>query len=192
LRKENTSKSLPVIVALMAAWSAGPVVADSGDWASMAATARSEMSRGDLDSAETDFKAALSSAEHSGAVEPGLVNCLCGLALVYHKRGNVAESERLYELAMRNLESLVGRTSPRFADYMPDLAWLYNEHGKPDKADFLFKNALAIRQQTYGDNDQGAVPLMMQYAKFLRANGRTAEASEFETHAKVILQKAAG
>jgi tetratricopeptide (TPR) repeat protein len=155
----------------------------------MEATARAEMARGDLDNAESDFKAALTCAERNGAVEPGLVNCLCGLALLNHKRGNVAESERLYELAMRNLESLVGPTSPRFAQYMPDLAWLYNEHGKPDKAEFLFKNALAIRKRTYGDNDRGAAPLLTQYAKFLRANGRTAEASQMELRADVILQK---
>jgi tetratricopeptide (TPR) repeat protein len=192
LRIVNIAKEISLTLTLVAMCSASQVHADTGNWSSLEATARSELSRGDLDSAESDFKAALNSAEQSGAVEPGLVNCLCGLSLVYHKRGNVAESERLYELAMRNLESLVGPTSPRFADYMPDLAWLYNEHGKPDKAEFLFKHALSIRKRSYGDNDQGAVPLMLQYAKFLRANGRTAEASQLETRADTILQKAAG
>jgi tetratricopeptide (TPR) repeat protein len=180
---------LSVITILTTVHSVSPAIAENTDWVALEAAARSELGQGDLDKAESDFKSALSNAEQSSAIEPGVVNCLCGLALVYHRRGNVAESERLYELAMRNLESLVGPSSPRFADYMPDLAWLYNEHGKPDKAEVLFKNALSIRHRTYGDDDPGSVPLMLQYAKFLRASGRQAEASQLETRANAITQK---
>ncbi len=167
-------------------------IAQTVDWMALQATARAELNQGDLDKAEADFKTALSRAEQVNAIEPGVVNCLCGLSLLYHKRGDVAESERLYELAMRDLEALVGPTDIRFADYMPDLAWLYNEHGKPEKAEFLFKNALSIRARTFGENDPDGVPLMLQYAKFLRANGRQAEASQIETRARSLLQKTAG
>lgn len=180
---------MSAVAILTTVHSVSPAIAENTDWVALETAARSELGQGDLDKAESDFKSALSNAEQSAAIEPGVVNCLCGLALVYHRRGNVAESERLYELAMRNLESLVGPSSPRYADYMPDLAWLYNEHGKPDKAEVLFKNALSIRHRTYGDDDPGSVPLMLQYAKFLRANGRQAEASQLEILANSITQK---
>jgi tetratricopeptide (TPR) repeat protein len=164
--------------------------AQPAEWGALETAARSELAHGDLDRAEADFKSALSIADQSGSIEPGVVNCLCGLSLVYHKRGNFPESERLYELAMRNMEALVGPTSPRFADWMPDLAWLYNEHGKPEKAEVLFKNALQIRKHSFGDNDPSVASLLMQYAKFLRANGRETEALSLETRAKSIYQKA--
>lgn len=163
--------------------------AQSTDWNSLETAARAELAHGDLDKAEADFKTAIGQADSAGATEPGVVNCLCGLALVYHKRGNFPESERLYELAMRDMEGLVGPTSVRYADWMPDLAWLYNEHGKPDKAEVLFKNALQIRKRSLGDSDPSVASLLVQYAKFLRSNHRETEALVLESRAKMIYQK---
>lgn len=171
-------------------WSAFlPSSAQATDWVSLEGAGRAALDRGDLDKAESSFKGAVAAADQSSAIEPGVVNGLCGLSLVYHKRGNFAESERLYELAMRDMEGLVGRTSTRFADWLPDLAWLYNEHGKPDKAEVLFKNALQIRRHNLGDGDPSVATLMGQYAKFLRANGRETEAIPLELRAKSIMQK---
>ena len=163
--------------------------AQNSNWVSLEGNARDALARGDLDKAEAGFKNAVAAADQSSAVEPGVVNCLCGLSLVYHKRGNYAESERLYELAMRDMEGLVGRTSTRFADWLPDLAWLYNEHGKSDKAEVLFKSALDIRRHNLGDGDPSVATLMGQYAKFLRSNGRETEAIPLESRARTIIQK---
>ena len=158
----------------------------------METAAQSAMEQGDLDRAEANYKSALNMADKSSDIEPGVVNSLCGLSLVNHKRGNFAESERLYELAMRDMEGLVGRTSTRFADWLPDLAWLYNEHGKADKAEVLFKSALQIRTNNLGDNDPTVGTLMGQYAKFLRGNGRETEAIPLELRARTIFQKQGG
>jgi tetratricopeptide (TPR) repeat protein len=161
----------------------------STDWTNLETSAQTALQQGDLDKAEANFKTALNLADRASAIEPGVVNSLCGLSLVNHKRGNFAESERLYELAMRDMEGLVGRTSVRFADWLPDLAWLYNEHGKAGKAEVLFKSALQIRETNLGDNAPSVGTLMSQYAKFLRENGRETEAIPLELRARSILQK---
>jgi hypothetical protein len=84
---------------------------------------------------------------------------------------------------------LVGPTSTRFADWLPDLAFLYDAHGKPDKAEVLFKRNWRIKQDTYGANDVRVADAMEQYAKFLRKNSREAEASDVESRARTIRQK---
>ncbi|MFX7752053.1 tetratricopeptide repeat protein, partial [Acinetobacter baumannii] len=72
---------------------------------------------------------------------------------------------------------------------MPDLAWLYNEHHKPDKAEVLFKRALKIRERNLGANDPSVATLLLQYAKFLRLNDRDTEAEVLETRARSIRSK---
>jgi tetratricopeptide (TPR) repeat protein len=144
-----------------------------------------------LEQAEASYQQALKIADAQRQIEPGIVNCLVGLSLVYHKRGNVAESERLYELAMRNLEGDYGPTSTSFGSWMPDLAWLYDEHGKPEKAEILLKRALAIREQAYGKDDPRVAESLDTYAKFLRRHQRHSEASAIETRARNIRDKLA-
>lgn len=147
------------------------------------------MAGGDLEGAEREWRAALISAEQSGNIEPGLVTCLVGLAFVYDRRGDIHESERLYELAMRNMEGFVGPTSTRFADWMPDLAFLYDSHGKPEKAEVLFKRAYQIKKNAYGPNDARVAEVLESYARFLRRNGRQVEATDLEQQARSIRQK---
>jgi Tfp pilus assembly protein PilF len=158
-------------------------------WQALEGQARISFGRGQLDEAESEYRDALKTAEQAGAVEPGVVTCLVGLAYVNDRKGNTGESERLYELAMRNMEGLVGPNDPRFADWMPDLAFLYDSHGKPDKAEVLFKRAWRIKQTSYGPNDARVAGVLEQYAKFLRKNGRDAEALDLESRARAIKQK---
>jgi Tfp pilus assembly protein PilF len=161
----------------------------ASDWQALATKAKQSFAAGDLAESEQDWRDALVLAEQTSNIEPGLVNCLIGLSGVYEKRGNSAEAERLYELAMRNMEGLVGPTSPRFADYMPDLAFLYDAHGKPDKAELLFKKALLLKQKAYGADDARVAEVIELYAKFLRKNDRLVEANELEVRARTIRAK---
>jgi tetratricopeptide (TPR) repeat protein len=160
-------------------------------WQVFEENARKWVAAGDLDQAEASYQQALKIADSQRQIEPGVVNCLVGLSLVYHKRGNVFESERLYELAMRNLEGVYGPTSTNFANWMPDLAWLYDEHGKHDKAEILLKRALAIREQAYGKDDLRVAESLDIYAKFLRQHQRISEAAVLEARAKTIRDKQA-
>ena len=164
----------------------------ASDWETAAAHAKQTFAAGNLAESEQDWRDAVTLAEQSGNIEPGVVTCLVGLSNVYEKRGNPAEAERLYELAMRNLEGLVGPTDPRFADWMPDLAVLYDAHGKPEKAEVLFKRALLLKQRAFGADDVRVAVVMEQYARFLRKNDRLTEATELETKARIIRQKLSG
>lgn len=169
-------------------FSAIPALAGD-DWEQLNDEAQSSFNRGDWDGAETKWTEALHSAESKQAVEPGMVTCLCKLALVQERRHNHAESERLYELAMRNMEGLAGPNSTRFADWMPDLAWLYQAHGRPDKSEVLFKRALKIKETAYGADDERVAEVLDQYARFLRKEKRSTEAAVLEQRARTMRSK---
>jgi hypothetical protein len=141
----------------------------------------------DLSSSETLFKQAIQKAEAKAMYEPGVINSFCGLSFLYHKKSNNAESERVYEYAMRYLEGVSGgRDSARFADYLPDLAWLYNAHGKPDKAEVLLKSAISIRERRFGEYSKELERSLDDYANFLRKNGRDTEARHLDARIKLI------
>lgn len=160
-----------------------------GDWQQLNTEAQSAYNSGDLDDAEAKWNEALKQAETSKAIEPGMVTCLCKLALVNDKRKNTFEAERLYELAMRTMEGLAGPNSTRFADWMPDLAWMYEGHGRPDKSEVLFKRALKIKESAYGADDERVAQALDDYARFLRKENRGTEASVMEQRAKTIRAK---
>ncbi len=160
-------------------------------WQAFLDNAQKAYVAGHWEEAEDDYQQALKIADRQNQIIPGVVNCLSGLALVYHQKGDFAESERLYELAMRNLEGVYGPTSTQFADWMPALAWLYDEHGKADKAEVLWKRALKIREQTYGKDDQRVAEALDSYARFLAKHSRLSEAATMEARAKSIRDKLA-
>lgn len=165
-----------------------PVNAE-GSWETNAESAKAAFARGDLDEAESKWHAALKQADGSRDIDPGVVTCLCNLALVTNKLGKASEAERLYELAMRNMEGVVGPNSPRFADLMFDLAWLYEGHRKLDKAEVLFKRAIQIKESSYGKDDEHVASSLDDYARFLRKENRGAEATELEERARNIRGK---
>ncbi|MDZ4838271.1 MAG: tetratricopeptide repeat protein [Candidatus Melainabacteria bacterium] len=149
--------------------------------------ARRSLLDDDLSQAENLFKLAIQKAEAKAMYEPGVINSFCGLAFLYHKKSNSAESERVYEYAMRYLEGISGgRDTARFADYLPDLAWLYNAHGKPDSAEVLLKNAVAIRERRFGEYSRELVQSLNDYGLFLKKNGRDTEARHLDARIKLI------
>jgi tetratricopeptide (TPR) repeat protein len=167
-----------------------PVVLADGDWEQLNDEAQSAFNSGELDEAQSKWTEALKQAEASKAVEPGMVTCLCKLALVNDKKRNSFEAERLYELAMRTMEGLAGPNSTRFADWMPDLAWMYLGHGRPDKSEILFKRAVRIKESAYGADDERVAQALDDYARFLRKENRGTEASTIEQRARTIRTKA--
>ncbi|MCA9803657.1 MAG: tetratricopeptide repeat protein [Cyanobacteria bacterium HKST-UBA02] len=159
---------------------------EDADWRALDLKARSAMDEGRYDESERCFKEAVSLAEKKGRYDPGVVNCLVGLSLLNHKRGDFKESERLYEYAMRQVEGLTSRDSLGFTKWLPDLAWLYQQHGRPDQAETLHKQILKVMQKEHGDTSRKLLPGIDQYAAFLHANGRHAEASMLETRSQEI------
>ena len=83
--------------------------------------ARRSLLDDDLSQSETLFKQAIQRAESKGMYEPGVINSFCGLAFLYHKKSNSAESERLYEYAMRYLEGVTLDTNSLYVMRMTSL-----------------------------------------------------------------------
>lgn len=183
------NRLLALIACLLTGYFPPACPGQSSDWRTYDEAAKKAFNAGNFDDAEQNWRDALREAEKSSNVEPGMVNCLCSLALVNEKKGNGQEAERLYELAMRNMEGLVGPTSPRFADWMPDLAFIYDAHGRPDRAEVLFKKALTIKEKSYGAEDLRVADVLDDYARFLRKNNRGVEATSLELRSKQIREK---
>ena len=156
--------------------------------------------KADYDKAKELWTKAIWEAEHStpAQIEPGVVNCLIGLAFMNDKQGNFAESERLYELAMRDLEGLAGRGSPKFADYMADLADLYQRHDRADQGEVTYRDMLKVREAKARETDnlksssertesyQKHAEALERYAQFLRRMARNDEAITHENKAQAI------
>lgn len=165
------------------------IVHASAQWRQFEEKAQKAFQLDNDDEADRLWREALKRAEQEHQIHPGIVDCLRGLAALNEKRGNYTEAERLYELAMRDLEAAAGRNSVSFAQYMPDLAWLYLRHGKPDKAEVLFQRALRIKEECLGMEDPGLIPDLSNYAEFLRMSNRLTEANIVEQRARSIHDK---
>lgn len=158
----------------------------SAEWYQLDRKARQALKDGMNGQAESIWKQAVSKAEATGKIDPGVVTCLVGLSYVNHLNGNFGESERLYEYAMRDVEGTTGRESSQFIQYIPDLAWLYNAHGKPDKAEVLLKHALKTNERAFGPHSSQNAECLEQYAEFLRKLKRNTEARQLDVRAKNI------
>ncbi len=160
------------------------------EWYQKDQKARELLDQGNILEAERVWIEASKLSEQSSQVEPGFVNCLVGLSLLYHKKGDPKESERVYEYAMRNMEGLVGRGSIRFARFLPDLAWLYHAHGRKDQAEILFKQHLSMHEKEYGTYAPEILESLDHYSRYLHKTGRHSEANSLETRAQSIKDKA--
>lgn len=156
------------------------------EWYQLDRRARKALKDGMNMQAEGLWKQAVAKAEARGKIDPGVVTCLVGLSYVNHLNGNFGESERLYEYAMRDVEGTTGRESSQFIQYIPDLAWLYNQHGKPDKAEVLLKHALKVNERAFGAQSPQNAECIEQYAEFLRKLNRNSEARQLDLRAKNI------
>jgi tetratricopeptide (TPR) repeat protein len=151
--------------------------------------ARLLLKAGSLPQAKAAFEEAVSIAETNAVMDPGLVNSLAGLSLLEHRRGNVFESERLYELAMRFQEGFAGANSERFAAFLPDLGWLYSWHGNSKQAEIIFRRAISTLEYQNPEDDSKVSPYLLHYKAFLRQSGRTSEAEKIAVRLKRIESK---
>jgi len=165
-------------------WLIALIVASA--WQELDASARTAMKEGRESEAESQWKEAIARAETDKEINPGVVDCLIGLAGLYDKRGDVAESERLYELAMRTVEGVNGGDSAAYADRLPSLAALYRKHGKSWHSDLLFQRLIKIREKVSGKNSPEAATALEMYSRFLASEGRQAEATKMSEKAHTI------
>jgi tetratricopeptide (TPR) repeat protein len=164
-----------------------PAAADT--WQQVYDEADAAFNRGDMTTAKEKCEEALKLADQAREIEPGMVTCFTKLALVNDRLGNTGEAERLYELAMRTLEGQAGRESLRFADFMPDLGYMYQAHHKSAKAEVLFKKAVEIKEKALGQNDSRVADAWDDYAHFLEKENRHVEAAECSQRSRTIRSK---
>ncbi len=155
-------------------------------WRDLDAGARAAMKEGRDSEAESQWKEAIARAETDKEIDPGVVDCLIGLAGLYDKRGDAAESERLYELAMRTVEGIKGADSAAYAERLPALAALYRKHGKSWHSDLLFQRLIKIRENVSGKNSSQAATALEMYSRFLASEGRQAEATKMSEKSHTI------
>ncbi len=142
------------------------------------------LNSGALDQAEDAFNRCLKAAESADCTEPGVCRALVGLSLVQDRRGNFAESDRLYELVTNQCEKATGnKDNHRFAEYLPGLADLYHRHGKTDKATLAFQRLLDIRTKRPPKDDNKILEAHEHFALFLRSTNRADEAAKHEHEA---------
>lgn len=158
-------------------------------WYQLDLQARKALDSGNYPNSERLFKEAIAKAESKQHIEPGYVNSLVGLSLLYHKMGNPKESERIYEYAMRTMEGIAGRTSLRFAKYLPELGWLYHDHNRVKQADILFKQHLQLHESSYGKQSPKLIDSLTHYSNFLKKTGRTSEAGMLKQRVQGIKYK---
>lgn len=163
---------------------AQPTESDTPDWLGTIREAQSALTAGELELAGRLFRQALTVSESKGQGEPGVVNCLCGLAQIEDRKGNFQESERLHELAMRTLEQITGdQDNHRYANYLTDLAELYARHGKLDKAELALRKQLDIRAKKPPLDEQRLIDAHEALARLLRMANRADEARIHESQA---------
>ena len=159
------------------------------EWFRLDQEARKALKEEDVARADQVFNQAIQEADRRKQIEPGVVNSLIGLAFAQHKKHNFAESDRLYEYAMRNVEGLYGRSSSKFADFLADLAWLYTQHGKPDKAELVLKQAISIREKTAGQYSSELMQSLEEYSRFLKKTERATEARLIDARIETIKER---
>ncbi len=101
------------------------------------------------------------------------------------KAAQYAEAERVFKLALKEVE-LSGLSSACLATNLNNLALLYFNQGKYDKAEPLYNRSLAIYEKSLGPNHRDVATTLAHLAKLLEATGRQAEADQLLKRAAAI------
>lgn len=79
--------------------------------------------------------------------------------------------------------------SAELATALNNLARSYREQGAYDKAESLYKRALAIREKVFGADDASVAAVLRNYAKLLKLMGKPADARNLNVRASAIEAK---
>jgi tetratricopeptide (TPR) repeat protein/nucleoside phosphorylase len=131
--------------------------------------------------AECLFQRALAIRERGlGAEHIGTAASLNNLAGLYERWKKYPEAEPLYRRALSIDEKLYGGEHREVAYDARDLARVCVQQGKNEEAEPLYQQALSIFEQQVGSEHPATQEVREEYAAFLRARGRDAEAAALE------------
>ncbi|MBX9685352.1 MAG: hypothetical protein K2X27_01545 [Candidatus Obscuribacterales bacterium] len=168
----------------------------SEDWQSSLDDAQAALRNGNLNEAEEGFLKTQKLIEAAKGSDKndlkkmglGLVDCLVGISKVKDKQGEFAQSDAVYEMGLETLKKFCegGWKSHDYADYLPDIAELYDRHGKSEQTDLVWKRIIEIRT-TVSPKDNGKIIAAYEgYSKYLRAHGKPEEANQWEYKANQL------
>lgn len=165
------------------------------DWKTLMSQAQTDLESGNLENAETEFENAKQTIGSSKTADFDsgensfkqngihLAECLVGISKVKDRKGDYAESDQIYEMALNSLQKVSngGCKSHTYADFLPGIAELYDKHGKPDQSELAWQQVIEIRTSVPPMNDPKMLLAAYEgYSKFLRAHGRPTEAEVYE------------
>ncbi len=99
--------------------------------------------------------------------------------------GKSADAEQAFRLALQEAEKL-GTFDPKVAISCVNLANCLRQQGRYPDAEPLYKQAMVVNDKAFGPLHKELIPVLDNYAKMLRAAGRTGEADKMEQKAKAI------
>lgn len=107
-------------------------------------------------------------------------------------RGALDEAAASAERYVARARETKGDESPEYASALSWLAFVNEQQRQQAKAEDLLKQALAIREATYGPNHPLVAASLTNLARLYRRQGRTQDASDLEARAHEARGKAVG
>jgi tetratricopeptide (TPR) repeat protein len=113
---------------------------------------------------------------------------LADLALIQYAKGDGARAESLFQESLGSMKQRREQSSGedrkslalQIAERLERLAELYGGHGRNEQSAVVYKEALEIRQNEFGQGDAGSIATTKAYIAVLRKLNRDAEAQELE------------
>ena len=127
-----------------------------------------------------------------GPEHPDVAASLHNLAVLYDHQGKYAETEPLYQRALRITEKALGPEHPTVAASLNSLAMLYRAQGKYAEAEPLLERALRIREKALGPDHPDVAQSLNNLALPYHDQGKYAAAEPLYQRALRISEKALG
>ena len=102
--------------------------------------------------------------------------------------GKQQDAERHFQLALTEAEK-EGPFCAKVATSLVNLANTYRQQGKYAEAEPLYQRAIVAKEKGVGPLHKEMIPIFENYAKMLKAAGRTAEAEKMEKKVLAIFQR---
>jgi tetratricopeptide (TPR) repeat protein len=115
----------------------------------------------------------------AGANKQSYGEMLFAVGGFYHKQRNYSREASMYDSAMKIFENQPGKNGDLLRYYSDQLARIYAEEGKTERAEAMFKRALALGEALPGKDKTYVVPQTLGgLAELYVSQGRFGEAEE--------------
>src|SRR5262245_23572639 len=147
--------------------------------------------------AESMFRRALRMLERAeGLYSPDVAQVLNNLAAIHEERCEYGVAEQSYERSVRIMEQTVDDGDTEIIKLRlqswQNLGRIHQAQGRYDRAEAIFKQALALSEQAFGSRSAEAAESLNQLGMLYKYAGRFTEAGKLYQRALAIMEKAYG